>query len=131
MAVTDAVARLRRGGPALARIWADHGIRAVVLFGSAARAPAQAADLDLAVDHDGDLDVLGLIRDLARELELAELDVLDLRRAGPVAAFEALRRPDVLFERADANLAQTCAVAAVRYADTAPLRTMRRRSLAT
>lgn len=125
-----ALSRLRDGDLALEEVWRDHGIRAVVVFGSAAAQPDDARDLDLAVDHDGDLDVIRLIRDLAAELAFADLDVLDLRRAGPVAAFEALRRPDVLFELEDADLAQRCALAAVRYADTAPLREARRRSLA-
>jgi predicted nucleotidyltransferase len=63
-----------------------------VLFGSAADDDQDPGDVDIAVafDRAAPADVLGLLEELHRATGYEGFDVLDLRRAGPVAREQAL-----------------------------------------
>lgn len=128
----EALARLRdaeRAGE-LEALWSRYGVRALVVFGSAAHGGPAPRDLDLAVDHDGDLDTLRLVEELAHVMQYSDFDLVDLRRAGVVARHEALHRPDVVFERHDASVAELAAGAMARFWDTQWLRDLQLEALA-
>jgi hypothetical protein len=74
-----------------------------------------------------DLDALFLA--LAPRFRTSRLDLVDLRRAGPLIAFEVARSGVVLFERSPALFRQFQSLAARRYADTKKLRDAQRRSI--
>jgi predicted nucleotidyltransferase len=76
-----------------------HRIRILSVFGSSARPEGEPADLDVAVGFEPGAhpDVLALLEDLAR-LCGREVDLMDLRRAGPVAAERALAGSIALYE---------------------------------
>jgi len=100
---SDALAALRaasRSG-ALDELCERHGVDLLVAFGSAVTGPMSdhARDLDIAVHSDDDLDSIGLLAALTDLTGLDAIDLLDLRRAGPVAAVEALHDGEVLVER--------------------------------
>jgi predicted nucleotidyltransferase len=100
---SDALAALRgasRDGT-LGALCDRHDVSLLVVFGSTVTnvAPNEARDLDVAVHGGTRLDVLGLLADLTDLTRLDAIDLLDLRRAGPVAAVEALHHGEVLVER--------------------------------
>lgn len=99
----DALATLRTASRSgvLDGLCERHGLTLLIAFGSAVTGPMhdRAKDLDIAVQSDGHIDVLGLLTDLTDLTGLDAIDLLDLRRAGPVAAVEALHRGEVLVER--------------------------------
>lgn len=99
-----------------------HGVRLIVVFGSAVEPGRQPADLDLAVDHDGDIDLLALGEDLYRLTGYERVDILDLPRAGIVARAKALGRGRLLFEREPGRLAEAQMVALALLWDTRWLR---------
>lgn len=71
---------------------ARFGIQVLTAFGSAVRTPDSARDLDVGVlsEHDSELDVPGLVVALTDLAGLQDVDVADLRRAGPVLRERAL-----------------------------------------
>jgi predicted nucleotidyltransferase len=102
----------------------------LVLFGSAARGRAGTrSDVDVAVLTQGVPDLDGLHLSLAPKLKTDRLDIVDLRRAGPLLAFEVARTGLVLFERSPGLFRQFQSLASRRYADTKKLRDAQRRSI--
>ena len=69
-----------------------NGIRLLVVFGSAADPswPGVPRDLDIAVLPKPDGDIIAIINAFIDLLHLDEIDVMDLRRAGPVPREQAL-----------------------------------------
>lgn len=105
-------------------------LRLLVLFGSAAKGRLQSkSDLDLAVMCDGSADLDALYLALAPRLRTARLDLVDLRRAGPILAFEVARSGRLLFENAPGLFRQFQSLASRRYADTKKLREAQRRAI--
>lgn len=108
----------------------EPAIELIVLFGSAARGRARPrSDLDVAVRGDElvDLDALYLV--LAPRLGSDRLDLVDLRTAGSVLAFEVARHGQPLFERAPGAFRSFQALASRRYCDTAKLRRAQQRAI--
>ncbi len=102
----------------------------VVLFGSRVKGRAGArSDLDVGIQcrDAADLDVW--YRVLAPQLGTDRLDLVDLRRADPLLAFEIARTGHVLFEREPGRFHEFQARASLRYADTAKLRAAQRRAI--
>ena len=105
-------------------------VRLVVLFGSAARGGVRAtSDVDVAVMCDGPADLERVFLLLAPRFRTPRLDAVDLRRAGPLLAFEVARSGVVLFERSPGLFRQFQSLASRRYADTKKLRDAQRRSI--
>ena len=105
-------------------------LRLLVLFGSAAKGRARStSDLDVAVLCDGAADLGALYLALAPRLRTARLDLVDLRRAGPILAFEVARSGRLLFEKSPGLFRQFQSFAARRYADTGKLREAQRRAI--
>jgi predicted nucleotidyltransferase len=108
----------------------EPAIELVILFGSAAKGRARSrSDLDVAVRRDEliDLDVLYLV--LAPRLGTERLDLVDLRTAGSVLAFEVARHGLPLFERSAGAFRSFQALASRRYCDTAKLRRAQQRTI--
>jgi predicted nucleotidyltransferase len=109
-------------------VWCEQlGIDLLVVFGSAAdpERAAAARDLDVAVllGEGGEAgDVLTVITALMDLTGCADVDVLDLRRAGPVVSEEALVGTLPLYERTPGLLAQLRDRAVMRRMDTDWLR---------
>ncbi|MPV38486.1 nucleotidyltransferase domain-containing protein [Georgenia subflava] len=121
------LARLRAAADQgeLERLCIRRDVDLVVLFGSATRQPATAADIDLAIrfEHGRTGDPAAVVTDLIHLTGSDAIDVMDLRRAGPVARFEALGRGVELLYEADPSIFAEAQMFAVRdYLDTKPLR---------
>lgn len=110
-----------------------HGVAVLVAFGSAVRDDeTQARDLDIAVaflDRDR-TDVLALIDDLAAACSPAEIDLMDLGRASPVARERALVGGVPLYERERGDYARAQIAAIVERMDTEWLRRLELDTLA-
>lgn len=105
-------------------------LQLLVLFGSAARGRMKAeSDVNLAVQCDGSADLDALYLAIAARLGTDRLDLIDLRRAGPLLAFEVGRACRLLFERSPGTFRQFQSSASRRYCDTEKLRRAQRRSI--
>lgn len=125
----EALAALR--APAVAaELAARHGLDLVVVFGSSVWSSGEPRDLDLAVRAPRGLDALALLQDLYELTGLEAVDVLDLRRAGAVAAFEALEHGLLLHEARPGLFAEAHITAWSICADEAWLRRRQLQALA-
>lgn len=107
-----------------------HGLDLVVAFGSAVLAPGEPRDLDLAVRCPTRIDVLAVLQDVYELTGFEEVDLLDLRRAGEVAAYEALEHGVVLHEALPGLFAEAHIAAWARKVDTDWLRRLQLDALA-
>lgn len=105
-------------------------LQLLVLFGSAVKGRrASARDIDLAVQCDGPADLDALYLAVAPRLGTDRVDLVDLRRAGPLLAFEVARAGRLLFERQPGTFRQFQSFASRRYCDTEKLRRAQRRAI--
>lgn len=105
-------------------------VQLVVLFGSAARDRVRRdSDLDVAVRADEPVDLDALYVLLAPRLATSALDHVDLRRAGPLLAFEVVRHGKLLYERDPGAFRTFQSLASRRYVDTEKLRRTQRRAI--
>jgi uncharacterized protein len=103
----------------------------VVLFGSVAKKRAtERSDIDVAIRCAAACDLDALYMDLAPLFRTDRLDLVDLRRAGPILSFAIARDGVVLFERESGMYRQFQSLASRRYADTAKLRKAQERAIA-
>lgn len=99
------------------------GIELLVLFGSAARAGQEPHDVDVAVRFTATSgDVLTLLNDLYLLTGFEDFDLLDLRRAGPVARERALVGCVPLYQARDGLFANTQIAAIMERLDTDEMR---------
>ena len=102
----------------------------LIQFGSTVSGRVHArSDVDLAVMCADAADLDSLYRLLAPRLRTDRLDLVDLRRAGPLLAFEVARSGRLLFERRPGAFREFCSLASRRFCDTAKLRSARRRAI--
>ncbi|MGH7150900.1 MAG: type VII toxin-antitoxin system MntA family adenylyltransferase antitoxin [Planctomycetota bacterium] len=110
----------------LARLARRRRLSLLVLFGSQARGrAAPGSDVDLAyldADPKRPPDRLRLSSDCADLFGTEALDLLDLRRCEPLAAYEAFRGGRLLYERRPGLHAERYSYAVRRYADTRKFR---------
>ena len=105
-------------------------LQLLVLFGSAVKGRRTSArDIDLAVQCDGPADLDALYLAVAPRLGTDRVDLVDLRRAGPLLAFEVARTGRLLFERQPGTFRQFQSFASRRYCDTEKLRRAQRRAI--
>jgi uncharacterized protein len=105
-------------------------VELVVLFGSVARGrPRPDSDLDIAVGCDGPAGPDALYLLLAPRLATSLLDLVDLRRASSLLAFQVARHGQVLYERDAGAFRSFQSLASRRYCDTDKLRRAQRRSI--
>src|SRR5919198_2180653 len=105
-------------------------LRLLVLFGSAAgdRATSE-SDIDLAGQCDGPADLDDFYLALAPRLGTDRLDLIDLRRTGPLLGMAVARTGRPLFEREPGAFREFQSLASRRYCDTDKLRRARRRAI--
>ena len=105
-------------------------VRLLVVFGSVAAGRARAhSDIDVAVLCDGSADLDAIFVALAPRFETSRLDLVDLKRAGPLLVFQVARAGMLLFEREPGEFRQFQSLASRRYADTKKLRDAQRRAI--
>jgi len=98
-------------------------LRMLVLAGSVAKARATASsDVDLGVLCEGEFDSDALYLAIAPRLGTDRIDLIDLRRASPLLAFEVARSGHLLFERQPGLFRQFQSLSHLRYCDTEMLR---------
>lgn len=107
-----------------------HALDLMVAFGSTVAGADKPNDLDLAVRSTARLDTLALLQDVYELTGLEAVDVLDLQRAGAVAAFEALEHGRLLYEGRPGLFADAHITAWARKADSAWLRRLQLEALA-
>lgn len=131
--MTDALGGLRNLSNArdvVAEVARRHGVLLLVAFGSAAvrhlggsdpgrRDPR---DLDLAVRFGGEPRLLEFLDELVQVAGFQGIDLLDLRRADPVAKEQALADPVVLYEATPGTAAVEQMAAITEWMDSAWLR---------
>ncbi len=102
----------------------------LIVFGSAATGRANSrSDVDVAVRCTGPADLDGIYLELAPRFRTRHLDLVDLRRAGPLLAFEVARHGVLLYERQPGAFREFQSLASRRYCDTAGLRQAQRRAI--
>lgn len=112
----DGLARLNAAAAsgALDALCARHGVRVLTVFGSAARGEPRARDLDVGVFFEAgiEIDILGLIDELAALTGVEAIDLAHLNRAGPVLRERALVGSVPLYESREGRFfaAQTAAI---------------------
>jgi uncharacterized protein len=112
----------------LSRVMPD--LRLLVLFGSLARGRARSeSDIDVAVQCDGPADLDALYLAMAPRFGTDRLDLIDIRRAGPILAMAVARTGRPLFEREPGAFREFQSLASRRYCDTEKLRHARRRAI--
>jgi predicted nucleotidyltransferase len=105
-------------------------LQLLILFGSAVRGRTVAeSDVDLGVRCNGPADLDNLYLEIAPRLGTDRLDLIDLRRAGPLLAFQVARTGRLLFERHPGTFREFQSLASRRYCDTEKLRHAQRRSI--
>ena len=126
--VDQQLARLREATATgeLADLCARFGIEIVTLFGSAARPEPgiEPGDVDIAIGfgYHVERDLIGAVNALADLVPGDHLDVMDLNRAGPVAAKAAMFESEILFETQSSVSAERQIKAFMEYEDTRWLR---------
>lgn len=133
--VAEQAARLRAVAASgeLAVLAAAHGIEIVALFGSCANPDPgiEPRDVDVAIGfvHGGRPDLLAAIGALGDLVPGDHLDVMDLNRAGPVAAKAAMFGSQILFEARPGIAAERQVQAFMAYEDTRWLRDLQLETL--
>jgi predicted nucleotidyltransferase len=112
----------------LSRVMPD--LRLLVLFGSLARGRTRSeSDIDVAVQCDGPADLDAVYLAMAPRFGTDRLDLVDIRRAGPILAMAVARTGRPLFEREPGAFREFQSLASRRYCDTEKLRHARRRAI--
>lgn len=111
-----------RGDGRLDDVLDTHGITLVVVHGSVVDPDATPSDLDLAIGHDGSVDMVRLHADLYELTGHEQFDLLDLERAGIVARAESLGHGRPVVEREPGEFAERQVVALAMAWDTRWLR---------
>lgn len=105
-------------------------LQLLVLFGSLVKGSRTIrSDVDLGAQCDGPADLDALYLAIAPRLGTDRVDLIDLRRAGPLLAFELTRTGRLLFERRPGVFRAFQSLASRRYGDTAKLRRAQRRAI--
>lgn len=106
------------------------GLQLLVLFGSLAKGRKTGkGDVDLGAQCDGPADLDALYLAIAPRLGTDRVDLIDLRRAGPLLAFEVARTGRLLFERRPGAFRAFQSLASRRYCDTAKVRRAQRQAI--
>lgn len=107
----------------LAPLFDGGGLQLAFVFGSAVSGHTHGrSDIDLAFLPDGPLDIVALTNDVSRLLGTDSVDLVDLRRAGPLLKYAVARSGMLLYEREQGMFSSFYSLALRRYVDTRKLR---------
>lgn len=107
----------------LVPIFKDEGLKLVLLFGSAVLGKIhKQSDIDLAFLFDKPVDILSLTNRVIRLLHADNVDVVDLRRAGPLLKFSVVKNGRLLYERQPGMFNEFYSLAFRMYVDSKKLR---------
>jgi predicted nucleotidyltransferase len=110
----------------LASLFEEEGLQLVLLFGSAAaRTVHRKSDIDLGFLFERPVDLLALTNRVIRLLHTDRVDVVDLKRAGPLLNFSVAKKNRLLYERTSGVYNEFCSLAFRRYVDSKKLRDRR------
>lgn len=105
-------------------------LRLLILFGSAASGHThRSSDIDLGILTAAPFDPVMMTNEVAGYLATSRVDVVDLRRASPLLAIEALRNGRLLYESHPGEYASFYSLALRRYVDTAKLRAAQQQAI--
>ena len=105
-------------------------IQLIIHFGSTARgATHRDSDIDVGILAVEAFDPIGMTNEISGYLGTSCVDVVDLRRASPLLALEALRHGRLLYESRPGNYAAFYSLALRRYVDTAKLRVAQQQAI--
>ncbi|SHI92910.1 hypothetical protein SAMN02745244_01350 [Tessaracoccus bendigoensis DSM 12906] len=116
----ELLARIK-ADPGLEEFCVSQGIDLLVLFGSTVTDPATARDVDLAYLAAGDVSQLDVINAFDERYGDG-IDLMDLRRANPIARWEALGPGKILAERVPGTFATQQMAAYGEWNDTREFR---------
>jgi predicted nucleotidyltransferase len=123
----QALDRLRHAAQAgeLGVVCQRFGVVLLVAFGSTVHGSAEPRDLDLAMSYEtGSPDLLGFLDEVSTLAGTSQIDLMDLRRAGPVAREKALVGGEPLVEQTPGSFSRTQLAAIMERLDTDWLRRM-------
>ena len=107
----------------LAPLFKEEGLQLVLLFGSAAVGPVhRESDIDLGFLFERPADLLVLTNRVIRLLHTDWVDVVDLRKAGPLLNYSAAKRGRILYESSRGVYNEFCSLAFRRYVDSKKMR---------
>jgi len=110
----------------LAQLFEEEQLRLVLLFGSAAAGTEHGkSDIDLGFLFEKPVDLLALTNRVIRLLHTDRVDVVDLRRAGPLLNFSVAKKGRLLYESSSGVYNEFCSFAFRRYVDSKKLRDRR------
>ena len=102
----------------------------VVLYGSVAKKNTHSSsDLDIGVFASSPIDFDQLVLEMMKSLKRDDIDVADLRTAGPTLAFSIAKNGVSIFEKSSGRFGQFCSLAARKYYDAEKFRRARRELL--
>ena len=105
-------------------------IQLIILFGSTASGDTRCdSDIDVAILAAEAFDPIDMTNEISGYLGTSRVDVVDLRRASPLLAMEALRHGRLLHESHPGNYAAFYSLALRRYFDTAKLRAAQQQAI--
>jgi uncharacterized protein len=114
----------------LSPLFLEEGLQLVLLFGSQISGQTHAkSDIDLGFLYDGPVDIIHLINRVTPLLHTDQVDVVDLRRAGPLLCFSAAHGGKVLYEQPPGRFNAFYSLSFRRYMDTGKLREARNRAV--
>lgn len=116
----------------LAPLFDDQALRLVILFGSVAKGEGfvhKRSDVDLAFLYDRNVDTVALTNRVSVLLGSDKVDVVDLRKAGPLLRYAAAKSGRVLHEGYSGAFSEFFSLAFRRYVDTKKLRDAREDSI--
>lgn len=124
MTARRAAEQLLAAENAVATLCEAEGIELLVLFGSSARQEAEPSDVDLAVRFGPGVagDLLSVLDRLYAQVGYEDFDLLDLRRAGPIAQDRALSGGRLLYQAAPGLFANAQIAAMMQRLETAEFR---------
>lgn len=127
MIVTDEKISVEEIKHRLTPIFAERELQLAVLFGSVAAGKTHRhSDIDLAFLFDKPVDILELTNRVTRLLHTDKVDIVDLRKAGPLLKFAAVETGKLLYERELGLYNSFYALASKMYIDTKKLRDTQR-----
>jgi len=110
----------------VAPLFKEEGLQLVLLFGSAAAGTVHGkSDIDLGFLFEKPVDLLALTNRMIRLLHTDRVDVVDLRRVGPLLSFSVAKKGRLLYESSSGVYNEFCSLAFRRYVDSKKLRDRR------